>query len=86
MITYVICNADKLLDLGHHEPLADLYNPDFFRATWVLAALDAGFWSAMKIQNTYIREFCEVFFSAYYLLAPDRADEKVSNIFVMTIV
>lgn len=77
MMAYLTINADKLLDLGHHEPLANLYSPEFFRATWVLAALDAGFWSAMRIQNKYIREVCEILFSGYYLVAPDRADEKV---------
>jgi hypothetical protein len=80
MTAYLAFNADKLLDLGNHEPLANLYSPEFFRATWVLAALDAGFWSAMRIQNKYIREVCEVLFSVYYLFAPDRADEKVPTL------
>ncbi|KAH8805019.1 Alpha/Beta hydrolase protein, partial [Xylogone sp. PMI_703] len=78
MITYLGYNIDKLSGIGYHEPLANLYSPSFFRATWVLVALDAGFWSAMPIRNKYLREICELLFTAYYLMAPDRADEKVA--------
>lgn len=64
--------------MGYYEPLADMYTPSFFRATWVLVALDAGFWSAMDIRNKHLREICEILFSIYYLLAPEKADEKVT--------
>lgn len=56
------------------------YTRGFFRATWVLTALDAGFWTAMKIRNKKLRDAASIVFSVYYLIAAERADEKVSAV------
>lgn len=42
-----------------------------------MTALDAGFWTAMRIKTRWLRDLCSVVFSLYYLLAAERADEKV---------
>lgn len=76
---YVARNFAKLLDLESPEPLANLYTRGFFRATWVLTALDAGFWTAMKIKKIWLRDICSILFSGYYLIAAEQADEKVNQ-------
>ncbi|KAF7505030.1 hypothetical protein GJ744_001484 [Endocarpon pusillum] len=58
----------------------------FFRATWITTALDAGFWSAMKIRNKKLRDIASIVFTVYYLIAAEQADEKVRKIrAVMTV-
>lgn len=42
-----------------------------------MTALDAGFWTAMRIKTGWLRDLCSVAFSLYYLVAAERADEKV---------
>jgi hypothetical protein len=74
---YVSRNFAKLFNLESPEPLANLYTRSYFRATWIMTALDAGFWTAMRIRKKWIREACSVLFSIYYLFAAERADEKV---------
>lgn len=49
-------------------------------ATWACTALDAGFWTAMRIKRKWLRDFCSILFSIYYLVAADRADEKVRRV------
>lgn len=77
---YVARNFAKLFNLESPEPLANLYTRSYFRATWVMTALDAGFWTAMRIKNRKLRDVCSVVFSIYYLFAAERADEKVRRI------
>ncbi|RPA86230.1 alpha/beta-hydrolase [Ascobolus immersus RN42] len=77
---YVARNFSKLVDLESPEPLAGMYSKSFFRATYVFTALDAGYWTAMKIRNKYLRDFCSVLFSGYYLIAAEAADEKVRRV------
>ncbi|TGZ81327.1 alpha/beta-hydrolase [Ascodesmis nigricans] len=77
---YVARNFAKLLDLESPEPLANLYTRGFFRTTWVLTALDAGFWTAMKIRKKWLRDICSLVFSGYYLIAAEQADEKVRRV------
>lgn len=62
------------------EPLANLYTRSYFRATWVTTALDAGFWSAMRIRRKWLRDLASVVFTAYYLIAAEQADEKVRKV------
>lgn len=62
------------------EPLANLYSRSYFRATWVTTALDAGFWSAMKIKRKGARDILSIVFSIYYLICAEQADEKVRKI------
>ncbi|KAI9839549.1 MAG: hypothetical protein M1819_002175 [Sarea resinae] len=77
---YVARNFDKLLELECPEPLANLYSPSYFRATWVTTALDAGFWTAMRIRRKWLRDLLSMVFSVYYLFAAEQADEKVRKV------
>ncbi|KAH8149319.1 uncharacterized protein LAJ45_06859 [Morchella importuna] len=77
---YVSRNFAKLLNLESPEPLANLYTRSYFRATWVMTALDAGFWTAMRIKSKWLRDLCSIIFSLYYLVAAERADEKVRRV------
>lgn len=62
------------------EPLANLYNRAYFRATWITTALDAGFWTAMKIRRKWLRDLSSIVFTIYYLFAAEQADEKVRKV------
>ncbi|KFY19201.1 hypothetical protein V493_08082 [Pseudogymnoascus sp. VKM F-4281 (FW-2241)] len=77
---YVARNFDSLLDLECPEPFANLYTRSYFRATWVTTALDARFWTAMRIRRKWLRDLCSIVFSIYYLIAAERADEKVRKV------
>lgn len=77
---YIARNFDRLFDLECPEPLANLYTRSYFRATWVTTALDAGFWSAMRIKRKWARNFFSMVFSFYYLLCAEQADQKVRRV------
>ena len=77
---YIARNFDRLLNLECPEPLANLYTRSYFRATWVTTALDAGFWSAMRVRRKWARDFLSMVFSLYYLLCAEQADQKVRRI------
>ena len=77
---YLSRNFGKLVGLECPEPLANLYTRSYFRATWVTTALDAGFWSAMRIRRKWARDLLSMVFSVYYLFATEQADEKVRKI------
>ncbi len=77
---YVARNFGKLVGLECPEPLANLYTRAFFRATWITTALDAGFWTAMRIRRAWLRDAASVVFSLYYLFAAEQADEKVRKV------
>ncbi|KAL6717324.1 hypothetical protein ACLMJK_005239 [Lecanora helva] len=62
------------------EPLANLYSRAYFRATWITTALDAGFWTAMKIRRKWLRDIASIVFTAHYLIAAEQADEKVRKV------
>ena len=68
------------MGLESPEPLANLYTRSYFRATWVTTALDAGFWTAMKIRRKWLRDLASVVFSIYYIFAAEQADEKVRKV------
>ncbi|KAI5824551.1 hypothetical protein K523DRAFT_366154, partial [Schizophyllum commune Tattone D] len=74
---YAIRNFDKILGLGAPEPLARLYSPSYYRATWIATGLDAGFATAMHIKPRWLRHICSVLFSGYYIIYANEADEKV---------
>ncbi|KAF9469919.1 Alpha/Beta hydrolase protein [Collybia nuda] len=74
---YAVRNFDKLLGLGSPEPLAHLYSPSYYRATWISTGLDAGFATAMTIRPKWLRDVCSVLFSGYYILYANEADEKL---------
>lgn len=77
---YISRNFAKIVGLESPEPLANLYNRAYFRATWVTTALDAGFWTAMKIRRKWLRDLASMAFSIYYLFAAEQADEKVRKV------
>lgn len=77
---YIARNFAKIFGLESPEPLANLYNRAYFRATWVTTALDAGFWTAMKIRRKWLRDIASMVFSVYYMIAAEQADEKVRKV------
>jgi hypothetical protein len=77
---YFARNFSKIFDLESPEPLAGMYSRSYFRGTYVLTALDAGFWTAMKIKNKRLRDICSILFSGYYLIAAEAGDEKVRRV------
>jgi acetyl esterase/lipase len=46
----------------------------------VTTALDAGFWTAMRIRPKWLRDAMSMVFSVYYLIAAEHADEKVRKV------
>ncbi|OAA52861.1 Alpha/beta hydrolase fold-3 [Cordyceps fumosorosea ARSEF 2679] len=77
---YAARNFSALVGLASPEPMANMYDATYFRATWVLTAMDAGFWTAMRIRNRWARDLASVVFSVFYLFAAERADEKVRKV------
>ncbi|KZZ98278.1 hormone-sensitive lipase [Moelleriella libera RCEF 2490] len=77
---YAARNFSTLVGLASPEPMANMYDTTYFRATWVLTALDAGFWTAMKIKIKWLRDIASILFSLFYLVAAERADEKVRKV------
>lgn len=77
---YICRNFAKIVGLESPEPLANLYNRSYFRATWITTALDAGFWTAMRIRNRPLRDLASIIFTVYYLIAAEQADEKVRKV------
>ena len=80
MYFYATHNMSILVGLAAPEPMSSMYDPTYFRATWVMTALDAGFWTAMPIRSRWARNVASVAFSMYYLVAAERADEKVRKV------
>ncbi|KAL6310381.1 Alpha/Beta hydrolase protein [Sparassis latifolia] len=74
---YAVRHLDKILGLGSPEPLANLYSPSYYRATWIITGLDAGFATAMTIRPKWLKDLCSVLFSIYYIIYATEADEKV---------
>ena len=62
------------------DPLARLYKRSYFRGTWILTALDAGFFTAMGIKPTWLRHILSIVFSAYYLVFADDAEVKTRKV------
>lgn len=77
---YAARNFSALVGLASPEPMANMYDPTYFRATWVLTALDAGFWTAMRIRARWLRDLASIVFSVFYMVAAERADEKVRKV------
>ncbi|KAL9078341.1 MAG: hypothetical protein Q9157_002733 [Trypethelium eluteriae] len=77
---YISRNFGKLVGLECPEPLANLYSRSYFRATWITTALDAGFWTAMRIRWKWARDFWSVIFSVFYMFCAEQADEKVRKV------
>jgi len=75
--SYLIKKFFLLVYLNEPEPMARMYTRNFYRATWILTALDAGFLTAMSIKPAALRHLLSILFSGFYLLFADKADEKV---------
>ncbi|KAI0484103.1 Alpha/Beta hydrolase protein [Xylariaceae sp. FL0804] len=80
MYLYAARHFSTLVGLASPEPMANMYDKAYFRATWVLTALDAGFWTAMRIRKKWLRDMASMVFSLFYLVAAERADEKVRKV------
>ena len=74
LAVYVARNFFLLTFLNAPEPLARMYTHSFYRVTWILTSLDAGFLTAMNIRPKWLRALV---FSFAYLFDSDAADEKV---------
>ncbi|ORX81110.1 alpha/beta-hydrolase, partial [Basidiobolus meristosporus CBS 931.73] len=77
---YVVKNGFLLLGLNAPEPLARLYSPNYYRATWILTGLDAGFYTAMNIRPKWLMNTMSLVFTLFYLVFAERADQKVRKI------
>lgn len=77
---YLMRNFSRLVGLEPKEPLAGKYDRDYFRATWVATALDAGFWKAMWIRPRWLRDIASIAGTLYYLICAEQADEYVRKI------
>lgn len=77
---YAARNFSTLVGLASPEPLSNAYSATYYRATWVLTALDAGFWTAMKIRHKWMRDIASMVFTIFYLFAAEKADEKVRKV------
>ncbi|TPX52156.1 hypothetical protein SeMB42_g01623 [Synchytrium endobioticum] len=75
--SYFMRHIFLLLFLQGPEPLVRMYTRSFYRATWILTALDAGFLTAMPIKPKILRDFLSVAFSVLYLFNAEAADSKV---------
>jgi hypothetical protein len=53
------------------------YSPSYYRATWIAIGLDAGFATAISIRPKWLKDFCSILFSIYYIIYANEADEKV---------
>ncbi len=53
------------------------YTSDYFRATWIVTGLDAGFATAASIRPKWLKDICSMLFALYYIAFPSAADEKV---------
>ncbi|KND00948.1 uncharacterized protein SPPG_04049 [Spizellomyces punctatus DAOM BR117] len=76
-IAWILKNFFLTLGLNAPEPLARMYTRNFYRASYVLTSLDAGFLTAMNVRPKFLRDILSVLFAAFYLVFPDTADEKV---------
>lgn len=79
-LVYVVKHLDAIIGLAAPEPLAHMYSANFYRATWLLTALDAGFWTAMPIRPNWLKHIASALFSVYYLIFANQADEKVRKV------
>ncbi|KAJ2999234.1 hypothetical protein HDV02_003328 [Globomyces sp. JEL0801] len=78
-ISHVLKNSFLLLWLNAPEPLAKMYTRNFFRATWLMCAMDAGFFTAMHYKTKWIRDLLSVVFTVFYMFFPEAAHEKVKR-------
>ena len=56
MLLYTVRHIDSIFGFGAPEPLARMYSRAFYRSTWVVTALDAGFATAMNVKPLWLRD------------------------------
>ncbi|GJJ06317.1 hypothetical protein Clacol_000508 [Clathrus columnatus] len=76
-LVYAGKNLESILGLNCPEPLALLYSRSYYRATWLVTGLDAGFATAMNIRPKWLRDFLSILFSVYYIIYANEAEEKL---------
>lgn len=77
MLLYSIRHIDSIFGFGAPEPLARMYSRSFYRVTWIVTALDAGFATALNVKPLWLRDILSCVFAGYYLLFANEADEKL---------
>lgn len=77
MLLYSLRHIDSIFGFGAPEPLALMYSRSFYRVTWIVTALDAGFATAMNVKPKWLRDILSVVFSFYYIVYANEADEKL---------
>ncbi|KAF9953495.1 hypothetical protein BGZ70_000223 [Mortierella alpina] len=85
---YAAHHADLFVGLTPAEPEKKMfsrrYTRGYTRGLWILAALDAGFFTSQNIRPKILRDAMSAVFSVYYLFFPKRAVEK-NNMMLKTI-
>ncbi len=77
---YTIRHLDSLLGFGAPEPLARMYSRNFYRTTWLVTGLDAGFATAMNIKPKWLRDIMSMVFqhiTSSMLMRPTRSSESI---------
>nr|KAJ3422516.1 hypothetical protein HK105_007733 [Polyrhizophydium stewartii] len=74
---YIYDNFLHILFLNGPELYAKMYTRNFFRSTWILTSLDAGFFTCMNIRPKWLRDLLSPIASIAYLFYPEAADHKV---------
>ena len=77
LFLHILKNAFLLLFLNAPEPLSRMYTHSFYRTTWILTSLDAGFFTAMNLKPKWLRDIASVVFSLIYLFNSEAAENKV---------
>ncbi|KAI8913392.1 Alpha/Beta hydrolase protein [Gorgonomyces haynaldii] len=72
---YLFKHVFLLSFLNPPEPMNRMYTRSYFRATWIFSALDAGFFTAMKLRPAWLRDVMSIVFSIGYLLFPEAAED-----------
>ncbi|TPX58461.1 hypothetical protein PhCBS80983_g03144 [Powellomyces hirtus] len=76
-VAWIAKNLLLLVGGNAPEPLARMYTRSFYRGTYVLTGLDAGFLTVMNVKPKWLRDILSIVCSIFYLVFPDTADEKV---------
>ena len=75
---YALQNLLLLLHLNGPDTHGLEYNSNFYRAALILKALDAGFWSTMRVKPVWLRNILSIIMTLYFALFPEHAEEVVS--------
>ncbi|KAL1921874.1 uncharacterized protein VTP21DRAFT_10516 [Calcarisporiella thermophila] len=73
---YVLKHTFLLVGLNGPEPMARRYSKSFYRATWLMTAMDAGFWSAMNVRPRFLRDFLSIVLTLFYAVFSEEAEAK----------